>query len=235
MNALLHLLDVNNIFFTIFNYPMSYVEFFGTIFNIATVWLLVKKKILNWPVGIVAVILFAALFYQLHLYADLFEQVYYFITGFIGWYMWANSKKPKNEDEKIVVGRNSLKTNLSWLVGIIVFTAIGSWAMSNINIWLPRFFPEPAALPTLDVLTTVMSFAAQIMLMQKKLENWALWIVVDVIGIGLYWYKGVPFVALLYVIFLGLATQGLFVWYKTYKEEKEDEKRTSDREILPAA
>lgn len=232
MNALLELLNVNNTFFTIFNYPMSYVEFFGTIFNLACVWLLVKKHILNWPVGILGVILFAALFYQLHLYADLFEQIYYFITGFIGWYMWVHAKKPKDLDEKIIVERNSIGTNISWLIGIAIFTAIGTWVMSNINIWLPSFFPEPAALPALDVLTTVMSFAAQILLMRKKLENWLLWIVVDVIGIGLYWYKGVPFVAMLYVVFLALATQGFIVWRKTYREEKKDEKRTSDREVL---
>lgn len=223
MNTLLQLLNVNNTFFTIFNYPMSYVEFFGTLFNIATVWLLVKKRILNWPVGIIGVVLFAALFYQLHLYADLFEQFYYFITGFIGWYMWAHAKKPKDEEEKIIVTRNSLKVNLIWIGAILILTAVGAWAMSNINIWLPKYFPEPAALPFMDMLTTIMSFAAQILMMYKKLENWVLWIIVDVIGIWLYWYKGVPFVALLYVIFLVLASKGLLEWHKTYKEESHEE------------
>jgi nicotinamide mononucleotide transporter len=94
MNEILEFLNVNNTFFTIFNYPMSYVEFFGTILNILTVWLLVKKNIWNWPVGIVAVVLFASLFYQLNLYADLLEQGYYFITGFVGWYLW---QKPRNQ------------------------------------------------------------------------------------------------------------------------------------------
>ena len=235
MNAILEIFNVNNTFFTIFNYPMSYVEFFGTLFNIATVWLLVKKRIINWPVGIIGVIFFAALFYQLNLYADLFEQGFYFVTGFIGWYAWAKAKEPRDKDEKIIVTVNPLKTNLIWLAGIGVFTAIGTYVMTHINIWLPSLFPEPAALPTLDVLTTVMSFAAQALMIAKKLENWILWIIVDVIAIGLYWYKGVPFVALLYVLFLGLATNGLIEWYKTYKEEAEDEKGTRGREVLPTA
>ena len=221
MNTILNLLNVNTIFFTIFGYPMSYVEFFGTILNIATVWLLVKKKILNWPVGIVAVVLFAALFYQLNLYADLFEQFYYFVTGFWGWYLWSKAGKKdreKDEPEDIIVKRNTKNENIKWVAGIAVFTLIGTWVMSNINVWLPKYFPEPASLPLLDVFTTVMSFSAQILMIKKRLENWVLWIIVDIIAIGLYWYKGVPFVAVLYAIFLVLASKGFIEWRKTYKK-----------------
>lgn len=226
MNALLNLLNVNTTFFTIFGYHMSYIEFFGTLLNLWCVWLVMKKHIWNWPVGIIGVILFGSLFYQLHLYADLFEQWYYFVTGFIGWYAWAKAKKPKDANDDIIVKRNSMLANVYWLIGIGIFTFIGTWAMSNINLWLPRFFPVPASLPLLDVWTTIMSFAAQILMIQKRLENWVLWIVVDVIGIGLYWYKGVPFVALLYAFFLVLATNGLITWYKTYRrQDNEDDQK----------
>jgi len=225
MNYLLQLLDVDTVFFTIFNYPMSYVEFFGTLLNIACVWLLTKKNIISWPVGILAVMLFGALFYQLNLYADLFEQAYYLVTGFLGWFAWAKTRKKHTNDEQdkndIVVQTNTVVQNIAWGVGITAFTVLGAWAMARIHLWLPSLFPEPASLPLLDVFTTVLSFAAQAMLIQKRLENWMLWIVVDVIGIGLYWHKQVPFVALLYVIFLGLATQGLVTWYKTYQKQKE--------------
>lgn len=225
MNYLLQLLDVDTVFFTIFNYPMSYVEFFGTLLNIACVWLLTKKNIISWPVGILAVILFGALFYQLNLYADLFEQAYYLVTGFLGWFAWAKTRKKQANDEQdkndIVVRTNTVVQNITWGVGITAFTVLGAWAMARIHLWLPSLFPEPASLPLLDVFTTVLSFAAQAMLIQKRLENWMLWIVVDIIGIGLYWHKQVPFVALLYVIFLGLATQGFVTWYKTYQKQKE--------------
>lgn len=220
MNDLLQFLDVNNVFFTTFDYPMSYVEFFGTLLNIACVWLLAVKKVISWPVGIVAVLLFGALFYQLNLYADLFEQFYYLVTGFIGWFAWAKTKEKKEDD--IIVKTYSLQQNLAWAGAIIFFTVLGAWAMSNIHIWLPRLFPEPASLPLLDVFTTVMSFAAQAMLIHKRLENWILWIVVDVIGIWLYWYKGVFLVSLLYVGFLVLATKGLLTWRKTYLMQKEE-------------
>ncbi len=229
MQDILQLLNVNTTFFTLFNYPMSYIEFFGTLLNLACVWLVVKKHILNWPIGIVGVILFGALFYQLHLYADLLEQIYYFITGFLGWYAW--TKVRPQADQAIDVKTNTTKQNILWLVGIAIFTVIGTWVMRNLNSWLPIFFPEPASLPLLDVWTTVMSFAAQILLIKQRIENWVLWIVVDVIAIGLYYYKGVPFVAALYAIFLVLATSGLITWYKTLKGEGH-ETRTSHRKVL---
>ncbi len=231
---ILQLLNINNTFFTVFGYQMSYIEFFGTILNIACVWLLARKNIWNWPIGILGVFLFGALFYQLNLYADLFEQMFYLLTGFWGWFIWSRAKKPKANDEKIVVKHNSWNANLTWLAVIGIFTIIGAWAMDRVHLWLPGLFPEPASLPVLDVLTTVMSFAAQILLVLKRVENWVLWIVVDIIGIGLYWYKGVPFVALLYVIFLILATSGLINWYNTLRREN-DEARAGHRKILPAA
>ena len=59
-----------------------------------------------------------------------------------------------------------------------------------------------------------MSFAAQFLMMRRRLESWVLWIIVDVIAIGLYWYKAVPFVALLYLIFLVNAVYGFVAWRK---------------------
>jgi nicotinamide mononucleotide transporter len=234
MNELLHLLNVNTTFITILGYPMSYVEFFGTIFNAACVWLVARKNILNWPIGILGVLLFGALFYQLRLYADLSEQIYYFITGFIGWYAWAKAKKPKDGNKEIVVKRNSQNGNIITAIVVLIGTLIGTYLMTHLNIWLPKLFPEQASLPLLDVFTTVMSFAATVLMIQKKLENWVLWIAVDIIGIWLYWHKGVPFVALLYVAFLIMATSGLVTWYRTFRREN-NEDRLGNREILPAA
>jgi nicotinamide mononucleotide transporter len=85
--------------------------------------------------------------------------------------------------------------------------------MTNIHNLLPSLFSEPASYPFLDAFTTVMSFAAQLLMAHKRLESWVLWIVVDVIGIGLYWEKDVAFIALLYAVFLLLACRGLYDWW----------------------
>lgn len=219
METLLAFFNVNTTFFTFLGYPVSYLEFTGTILNLICVILVARRNILTWPIGIIGVVLFGVLFYQINLYADFFEQIYYFITGLAGWYMWAMLAKKDEGDNKVVVETNSLRTNAKWVVGIAAMSVVATWALSNIHIWLPRFFAEPAALPAIDATTTVMSFAAQYLMMKRKLENWYLWIAVDVVAVWLYWYKQVPFVALLYAIFLCNALYGLWKWQRAMKTD----------------
>ena len=70
-------LSVNTVFFTVLGYPMSYIELVGTILYLLSVWLIARRNMLTWPVGIVSVLLYMALFYQIRLYSDALEQVYY--------------------------------------------------------------------------------------------------------------------------------------------------------------
>ena len=204
--------DASNTAFTLLGYQISWLEFIGTLFNLACVILAARRNMWTWPVGIVGVVLFGALFWQINLYADVFEQVYYLITGVVGWYLWGSVKHRK--DKKVLVTTNSLKTNLAWVAAIAATSAAATWALSNIHTWLPTLFPEPASLPAIDATTTVMSFAAQYLMMRRKLENWILWIIVDIVAVGLYWYKDVPFVSLLYLIFLFNAVYGFISWKK---------------------
>ena len=94
-----HLLSIDAIFFTFLNYPMSYIEFFGTISCLLSVWLVAKKNILTWPIGIFSVILYCLLFLQINLYADTLEQVYYLFVSFYGWWFWNKSKDSKDAHE----------------------------------------------------------------------------------------------------------------------------------------
>ena len=213
--------------FSLLGYDISWLELVGTIFNLACVILVARRNTWTWPVGIVGVILFGTLFYQINLYADMIEQGYYLITGFVGWYMWAHIKK-RGDDNKVVITTNTLRTNTAWIAGIIGASALTAWALTQVHIWAPVIFPEPAALPIIDATTTVMSFAAQFLMMRRKLESWILWIIVDIVAIWLYWYKDVPFVALLYLVFLINAIYGLTTWQKarrTMTTQKEEEAR----------
>lgn len=221
MELLQAFFSVETTAFTLLEYQISWLELVGTLFNLACVILIARRNIWTWPVGIVGVILFGVLFYQINLYADMFEQVYYLITGVVGWYMWAQVKNHNQTDTKVAITTNTLRINLVWIGAIAAMSALTTWALTNIHVWLPGLFPEPADLPAIDAATTMMSFAAQFLLMQRKLESWMLWIVVDVIAIGLYWHKDVPFVALLYAVFLVNAVYGLISWRKAMQQPKE--------------
>lgn len=209
---MIDLLSVNTIFFTILGYPMSYIEFVGTILYLLSVWLIVRRNMLTWPIGIVSVLLYMALFYQIQLYSDALEQIYYLGTGIYGWWYWSTSEP----EEKIItdVKFGSSRAIVSWIAVTVVLTAILGTAMTHIHEWAPRLFPEPASWPFADALTTVMSFVAMWLMARKHIESWIYWIIVDIIGIWLYFIKDVRFVSLLYVMLLVLATKGLISWKK---------------------
>jgi nicotinamide mononucleotide transporter len=208
-------LSIENIAFTVIGYPMSYVELFGTILTLWSVWLIAKRRVLTWPVGIVSSVLFLVLFYQIKLYSDTIEQIYYIITNLYGWWAW--DKSPKDNGQVIGVRYSDRNRVIQWIALTLVVSAIVGFFMSRIHILLPAQFPEPAALPYLDALTTIMSFTATWLMIQKKVECWIYWIIVDVIGIGLYFAKDVKFVALLYVVLLVLAINGFRLWHRTSK------------------
>ncbi len=212
---MMNIFSIDTTFFTLMGYPMSYLEFFGTILNIWSVYLTAKRKVLSWPVGIVAVILFFALFYQIQLYSDMVEQAYFFITGFYGWWAWTRVKAGE-PDKELKVLHASTRENIRYVLSIIIGTLALGFFMSKVHLILPSVFLIPADFPYLDAFTTVMSFAATILMAQKKIECWYLWILVDIIGIGLYYVKDVKFISLEYVIFLVLASTGLIAWRRAY-------------------
>jgi len=216
---MLSFFDINNIFFTLWDYPMSYLEFFGTILNIISVWLVVKHKIWTWPIGIVAVVLFGVLFYQIQLYSDLIEQIYYFITGFYGWWAWSRYGKKDKEDKPVKISFNTIESNIKYVVVIVIATLIMGYYVGRLHIYFPNIFLEAASYPYLDAFTTVMSFVATILMIRKKIESWYLWIIVDIIGIALYFIKEVKFISILYLIFLVMASSGLYRWSKEFKKE----------------
>lgn len=217
---MLDFLSVDNIAFTIVGYPMSYIEFIGTILYLWSVWLISRKNMLTWPVGIVSVLLYMILFYQIQLYSDALEQIYYLGASVYGWWWWRKSADDDGTKRSLDF-RYSSKQLLIWVLSftLIISLIIGT-LMSRIHIFLPSVFPEAASFPYIDALTTIMSFAAMWLMAQKRIESWYYWIIVDVIGIWLYYVKEVRFISLLYVILLFMAINGLLTWHKAFQAQK---------------
>lgn len=211
-------LSIDAIAFTVLDYPMSYIELVGTILYLWSVWLIAQKRMLTWPIGILSVLLYMLLFYQIQLYSDALEQVYYLAASVYGWWWWSQ-KGPAQE----VTAGFYYSSQQVWLLTLGLTLGIG-WAlggaMSQVHLWWPGLFPEAAAFPFLDAITTVMSFTAIALMAQKRIESWWYWIVVDGIAIGLYYVKGVRFLSLLYVILLAIAVNGLRSWHQAHQKAK---------------
>ncbi|MBE9000861.1 nicotinamide mononucleotide transporter [Nostoc sp. LEGE 12447] len=192
---------------------MSYIELLGTVFYLWSAWLISQRKILTWPVGIVSVLLYMALFYQIRLYSDFLEQIYYLVVSVYGWWRWSTP-----DYGKVLLIRYSPPRKIVLIAAITIAISFATGAlMSQIHLLLPAIFLEKASFPYLDALTTIMSFTAMWLMVQKRIESWYYWIIVDVIGIWLYYVKEVKFIAFLYIILLFIAINGSISWLKTAK------------------
>lgn len=210
--------DVNTELFNLLGYSMSYIEFFGALSGLMAVWLSAKANTWNWPIGIVNVILSFFLYYQVQLYPDMFLQVFFFITNMIGWWRWTNPK-PGEEDSKQELKVSYMKRDqliLTMAIGIAGTFALGRFA-SSLHEWFPVVFAMPGAYPYTDSFVTVMSIVTTFYMIQKKIECWIIWIVVDIVATYLYYSKGVKFYSLEYMIFTFIAAYGLLHWIREHK------------------
>jgi nicotinamide mononucleotide transporter len=179
---------------------ISPVELAGTVFGIIGVWLTVKQKIWCFPVGIANVGLYAIVFFSANLYADAGLQLVYIIVLAYGWMRWSRRMK-----EGFVAGRTSVMMFLL-LFGLIAAFSVALGTILNTY--------TDASLPYLDSTLAATSLAAQWLIARKKIENWLLWIVVDVVYVGMYIYKDLFLTAFLYAVFIPLAIAGWKEWRK---------------------
>lgn len=211
------LLDVKETLFTIFDYPVSYIEFFGTVLGLISVFLAARANIFTWPTGIANAILFLIIFYQIHLYSDMFLQFYFCGMGVYGWFSWKN--KAQTHQSAIRTMSNIDRLRLAMFIGAVTL-GIGT-LISKIHLILPQVFDHPASFPYIDTFIAIMSILATILLARRIFETWVLWITVDITSVWLYATKGVQLIAIEFCIFLGLAMLGIFSWYKLWKQGDE--------------
>jgi len=198
-------MELNHIWQEIVDYLMNMppLEFMGFLFGVLCVMFLIMRNVLTWPFGIAYVLVSFVVFIQQKLYADFTLHVFFLVMNIYGWYYWVNAKK---EDEKAVPITNI--SAQSWL-NILLVSALG------IALWgfaLNRY--TDADLAYWDSTTSVLSFAAMWLTARKKIENWIIWLVVDILATGIYFYKGIYFYCLLYLVYIGMAVAGYLAWRK---------------------
>jgi nicotinamide mononucleotide transporter len=203
--------EINNIAFELISYPISYVELIGTLFGLISVYLASRANILTWATGIINEVFLFILFFQVQLYADMFLQVYFFIVTLFGWYNWKH--KPKQNS----FSTTNFKEKV-WITSlIIVGTVLAGFFFANIHLYLPQFFKSRASFPFADSFVMILSIFATVLLAYKKIETWYLWIMTDIVCVFLFFKKGIVFLGIEYLVFIGLAIYGLLNWKKEMK------------------
>lgn len=213
--------DQQSIFFTFLDYPMSYLEFFGTIAGAVAVWLSTRAHVWSWPIGIINVILLFFLFFQIQLYPDMFLQIFFFITNILGWWRWTHPKLGEEDKKKeLKISRMSMSVLGFTAIITIVGTIMSGLLAGNLHLWLPFIFSQKSAFPFADSFVTVLSILAQYWMLQKKVECWAMWIIADIVATYLYFMKEVKFLGLEYLAFCFIAAMGLYNWWREWNSYK---------------
>jgi nicotinamide mononucleotide transporter len=182
----------------------SWIEIVASVSGLFSVWLAVKENIWYYPVGLVNIITFAYIFYGVKLYADFTLQIVFFILSVYGWWIWLTKRE----------GRPVRPTTSLSRAGWIVLTVV---VPINSFIWgmlLTRF--TDASIPHLDTFVATLSMAAQYLLSRKIIQNWYLWITVDVLSVGMYWYKELYTISFTYFVFLIICISGLISWKRSF-------------------
>ena len=174
------------------------------VFGIASVYFAKNENILVYPTGLIATTITAYLFFRAQYIGDLLVNVYYSIMSIYGWYMWA---KTKNGRQVITISRTNANEKLTG-IGVFLFTIIVIFAIYKI------FLPQIGVDNYIDMFISGLFFTAMWYMAIKKIENWTLWIIGDLIAVPLYAYRGYGILALEYIVFTILAVLAYLEWRK---------------------
>ncbi|PQA58131.1 nicotinamide riboside transporter PnuC [Siphonobacter curvatus] len=180
----------------------NWLELSGVSTGIICVWLNTRQNVWGFFWGLISVGLYTVIFWEARLYGDMGLQIVFALLSIYGLYQWLYGG----------VGHTQLHVRklprhfIGWLLALTLGgTALLNWVLSRLT---------DASLPLLDSFTTTVSLIAQWMLGRKFIENWYLWLFVDLIYVGIYVYKNLYWTAFLYGVYLILCVMGYRDWKK---------------------
>jgi nicotinamide mononucleotide transporter len=210
--------DINNVFFTLLGYPISFLEFSAVITGISAVFLSARANIWSWPLGVINVALYFFLFFQVQLYPDMFLQVFFFVTNMAGWWRWAHPRKGEEDRKKELRVSFMRPREIGFVVAAtIAGTILFGLFAKNLHTLLPRFFSAPSAMPFVDSFIAVLSVIVTFYMIQKKVECWIMWLIIDIVATWLYFIRDIKFTSALYFVYCLIAAYAVYNWIREYR------------------
>ena len=188
---------------------MNYLEIIAVVFGVVAIWLASKGRVVNFGIGLVNCVLYGILFGREGLYSGMILQGIYFVINLYGLYSWRKPEVDTDKElkimwltmkERVLVGVVIVATGVLWGVGVKYGAQL-----------LPENIQEPQY-PFVDAILTTTSIVAQILLTRKKIDNWVMWVMVDVVYVGLYVAVGMYWTAGLYVAYTIIALRAVYIW-----------------------
>lgn len=182
-----------------------WLEIIAATFGLISVLFATKNNILVYPTGIISTILYVYLLFQWELIGDMLINGYYTTMSFYGWHLWSK-KKGNNNDIALPITKMN---NKEIIQGVVIFLITTLFVVA-----IYHFFNKFTTwVAYVDTFTTGIFFVGMWLMAKRKIENWILWIIGDIISIPLYFHKGYTFTSLQYLIFTIIA----FYAYKEWK------------------
>jgi len=189
----------------ILNYITSnWIEIVGSLLSLIYIFLSINQKVSLWVFGFLCSALYIVVFFQSKFYADMSLQFYYLGVSVYGWVSWKLGKQNTGAD--IPVKRTNMKQTL-----VISLVTVALYMLYYYI--LAGYTDSP--LPRADSLTTALSIVATWMLARKLIDHWLIWVFVDGLSAGLYFYKGLYPTAVLFILYTIMAAIGYFKWHKS--------------------
>ncbi|MFN3752490.1 nicotinamide riboside transporter PnuC [Flavobacterium sp.] len=178
------------------------------VFGIASVFYARKENILVYPTGLIATIITTYLLYQASYFGDMTMNAYYSIMSIYGWYKWAS----KSKEPDLKISRTNTREKI---IGIVLFLMT-----MFVTYMVYKFFDYKLEIPNyIDIFTSGLFFTAMWYMALKKLENWTLWIIGDLIVVPLFAYRGLGMLSLQYLIFTIIAIYGYLEWKRILQKK----------------
>ena len=182
----------------------NWIELAGSVLSIIYLYLSIKQRVSLWIFGFLCSLLYVVVFFQSKFYADMSLQFYYLGVSAFGWISW-KAGKPENRKELPVKRTTPLSGAIILVIALVLYFLY--------YFILSEYTDSP--LPKADAFTTALSIVATWMLARKMIEHWWLWIIVDSVSAGLYFYKALYPTAILFVIYTVMAIIGYRQWKKS--------------------
>lgn len=179
------------------------LEIIAVVFGILSVWFSKKNNILVYPTGMISTSIFTYLLFKWSLLGDMMINAYYFMMSIYGWYIW--TRKVNN-----IVTPISKVSSPEKITSLIIFFFSLSFVYGIYN----YFDKWGSYISYIDNFTTAIFFVAMWLMANRKIESWIFWIIGNIISIPLYFYKGLTFTSIQYIIFTVIAISGYYTWKK---------------------
>jgi nicotinamide mononucleotide transporter len=186
-----------------------FLELTAVVFGIISVLFARKNNILVYPTGLVSTLIYVYILLEWKLFGDFIINIYYSVMSILGWYLWTRKKNGATEFPISVMNRKDYLISSVIFTGTLLFVALVYYFFDKFTHWTAY----------VDTLTTAMFFVGMWLMAKRKIENWLLWIVADIISVPLYFYKGLTFSSIQFLLFTIIAILGYIEWRKFLQKQ----------------